>query len=163
MTERSGNSNGFAARGGWWVVAQMPLLLLAYLIPVWTGRTLPLDRLDGVGAVGLALIVAGIVQSAAGLFTLGVGLTPYPRPLDNGVLRTRGAYALVRHPIYTGILFVAAGWSLHYHSLAGLGFDLALFVFFDRKSAHEERWLVRKYPEYEDYRRRVKKLIPWIY
>ena len=83
--------------------------------------------------------------------------------LPESKLRTGGAYALVRHPLYTGILIMALGWSLMTHSLAGLVFDVMLFVFFDRKAAREEAWLAEKFPDYKAYSKRVKKLVPWVY
>lgn len=153
--------DGFGTRGGWWVVAQVPLLLLAYLIPIWTG-----NEVGGATAItyfGRALMVAGAALALGGFVSLGRGLTPFPQPLPGSVLRTGGAYAWVRHPLYSGLLFVATGWSLHSLSPIGLLFDLALAVFFDRKAAREEIWLAGKFPEYPAYRRRVKKLIPWLY
>ena len=154
----------FRERGGWWVVAQLPLLLLAYLIPLRYGRALPLEQLDLLAGAGVALLVAGVLQTAVSMLTLGRALTPYPRPLEGAELRTRGAYAIVRHPIYGGILFMSIGWSLFQHSLAGLGVAALLLLFFDRKAALEERWLMQKFPEeYALYRLRVRKLIPGIY
>lgn len=154
----------FRDRGGWWVVAQLPLLLLAYLVPLRYGRALPLEQLDLPGGMGVALLVAGVLQTAVSMLTLGRGLTPYPRPLEGVVLRTQGAYAIVRHPIYGGILFMSIGWSLFQHSLAGLAIAVLLLVFFDRKAALEEGWLMLKFPEeYALYRQRVRKLIPGIY
>jgi len=44
----------------------------------------------------------------------------------------------------------------------GLG-AIALLVFFDLKARKEEIWLMEKFPDYENYRISVKKLIPWIY
>jgi protein-S-isoprenylcysteine O-methyltransferase Ste14 len=108
-------------------------------------------------------MVAGAALALGGFVSLGRGLTPFPQPLPGSVLRTGGAYAWVRHPLYSGLLFVATGWSLHSLSPIGLLFDLALAVFFDRKAAREEIWLAGKFPEYPAYRRRVKKLIPWLY
>lgn len=154
----------FRERGGWWVVAQLPLLVLAYVIPIRYGRALPLEQLDLSAGAGVVLLVAGVLQTAVAMLTLGRGLTPYPRPLEDAVLRTNGAYAIVRHPIYGGILFMAIGWSLFQHSLAGLAMAAVLLVFFDRKAALEERWLMQKFPEhYALYRQRVQKLIPGIY
>jgi protein-S-isoprenylcysteine O-methyltransferase Ste14 len=40
---------------------------------------------------------------------------------------------------------------------------VALFVLLDVKSRHEERWLAAKFPAYSSYKRRVRKLIPFIY
>jgi protein-S-isoprenylcysteine O-methyltransferase Ste14 len=154
---------GFSARGGWWVAAQFPLLLLAYLIPLWTG-------LESSGALfqvfvyaGLLLFVAGLGLCLAGVFSLGRGLTPFPRPLPESVLRSRGAYALVRHPLYGGVIFMALGESLYSLSMAGALFDIFLVAFFDRKASREEQWLAEKFSDYAAYRQRVKKLIPWIY
>ena len=163
MAAQSDSDRGFSAHGGWWVVAQFPLLILAYLIPDWTGRQLPLPELDWVAWLGLVLVVIGALQFAAGAVALGPALTPFPRPLKKAVLRTRGVYGLVRHPIYTAVLLMAIGWALYQHSPAGLAFDAVLFLFFDRKAAREEKWLVERFADYPAYRRRVKKLIPWIY
>lgn len=162
MTTKPGTQN-FTGRGGWWVLAQIPLLIITYLIPLWFGRAVPLEQLDLVSGAGLILLGVGILQSAAGVVALGRFLTPFPCPVEHGVLRTNGAYSLVRHPIYAGILFTAVGWSLYRFSITGLAFDVLLFVFFDRKAAREERWLIERFPGYEAYRQRVRKLIPGIY
>jgi protein-S-isoprenylcysteine O-methyltransferase Ste14 len=157
------HKNGFGARGGWWVVAQFPLLLLAYLIPGWTGQAITGSMASLQAVVGEALLLVGALITLAGVVSLGRWLTPFPQPLPKSQLRTGGAYALVRHPLYSGILFMAFGWSLYANSFAGLAFDAMLLVFFDRKAAREETWLVEKFPDYAAYRRRVKKLVPWIY
>jgi len=157
------HKDGFSARGGWWVVTQFPLLLLAYLIPGWTGTVITGSLASILMYAGQALLVAGALLTFAGVVSLGRWLTPFPQPLPKSQLRTAGAYALVRHPLYSGILFLAFGWSLYSSSVAGLAFDAMLLVFFDRKAAREEIWLAEKFSGYADYRSRVKKLIPWIY
>ena len=156
-------TNGFSARGGWWVAVQFPLLLLAYLIPGWTGHEIGPNLFAAQRYGSWALISIGAVLTFGGVVALGRWLTPFPQPLPKSQLRTGGAYALVRHPLYTGILIMTIGWSLYHNSLAGLLFDALLFVFFDRKAAREELWLTEKFSGYTVYRGRVKKLIPWIY
>lgn len=156
-------SNSFGARGGWWVAAQMPLLLLAFVIPLWARHPATGALLQVLAYAGFALLAAGLALFLAGVSTLGRGLTPFPRPLPEAELRTTGAYALVRHPLYSGILLMSLGWSLGSLSMAGTVFDLVLAAFFDRKAAHEELWLTEKFAGYPAYRQRVKKLIPWIY
>lgn len=157
------HKDGFGARGGWWVVAQFPLLLLAYLIPGWAGKVITGSLATMLMHAGQALLVVGVLLAFAGAVSLGRWLTPFPQPLPESQLRTAGAYALVRHPLYSGLLFMALGWSLYSISVAGLAFDAVLFLFFDRKAAREELWLAGKFSGYAAYRRRVKKLIPWIY
>ena len=153
----------FTDHGGWWVVAQFPLLFLAYIIPDRTGHEAASAAMQWTSYAGLGLLVLGLLLSSGGAITLGRWLTPFPRPLVKSELRTGGAYALVRHPLYSGILFMAFGWSLYALSVAGALFDLALLAFFDRKAAREELWLAEKFAGYAAYRRQVKKLIPWIY
>lgn len=109
-----------------------------------------------VGAVGIALVVAGIVA-------LGSSLSPYPKPADGSTLRQGGAYRLVRHPIYGGFVLLAAGWSLVTSPLALVPTAL-LWATFELKSRVEEVMLGERYPGYEPYRERVRwRLVPWVH
>jgi len=155
--------NGFTARGGWWVVAQFLLFVLAYFIPLWSRGQLSAVSSGPYTTIGAGLMIAGGLLFVIATVTLGRGMTPFPKPVESGRLRTRGIYALMRHPIYTGVLCMAAGWSLAHLSIAGLAFCLLLFLFFDRKAVREEKWLTAKYPDYPAYARQVRKLIPWVY
>jgi protein-S-isoprenylcysteine O-methyltransferase Ste14 len=152
----------FVARGGLWVLAQIPVLLLAAVIPVWSGHGhfIPYRPL---AFAGVALVVLGMLVSVWALTELGEALTPFPKPLYDASLRRTGAYRLMRHPIYAGLIFASFGWALWWLSSAGVLCGAAVAVFFDRKSAHEENWLREKYPEYTDYARRVRKFVPGIY
>jgi protein-S-isoprenylcysteine O-methyltransferase Ste14 len=69
----------------------------------------------------------------------------------------------VRHPIYTGLVLGALGWSFFRGSWLGLLLTAVLGVFFDRKAAREELWLEEAFPEYHSYKHRVRKLLPWVY
>jgi len=157
------NKDSFSTRGGWWVLVQFPLLILAYLIPRWFGNVITGNLVSTLIYAGQVLLIFGALLTFTGVISLGRWLTPFPQPLPESQLRTTGAYALVRHPLYSGILLMTFGWSLYSLSVAGLVFDVALFLFFDRKAAREEIWLAGKFPGYAGYRSRVKKLIPWIY
>ena len=100
---------------------------------------------------------------AAAFFRLGTNLTPLPYPKEKGTLVETGPYALVRHPIYSGAIFMGFGWALWVHGWLTLGYACLLLVFFDVKSRLEERWLSEKFTGYEAYQKRVRKLIPFIY
>ena len=95
----------FTQRGGWWVLAQVPVLLLAMLLPRWTAAG-PFDPHAFLSLVGALLTALGFILTLVGLFSLGSSLTPFPRPLEHGVLRRRGVYASMRHPVYTGHLHI---------------------------------------------------------
>jgi protein-S-isoprenylcysteine O-methyltransferase Ste14 len=152
----------FSERGGWWVVAQVPLLALAVVLPPWTAGSggefaRPLQWL------GLALVVGGILLFLAGLVALGRALTPFPHPREGAQLVTRGVFRIVRHPIYTGVFIGALGWALAHLSIPGVACSVLLAVFFDRKARREERLLRSRFPEYAAYERRVRRFIPGIY
>ena len=81
-------------------------------------------------AVPLALAGGGLM--ASGSRRLGALLTPFPKPRAEGTLRQDGAYGLVRHPIYGGVVSLAWAWALVTSPLAGLPATLAV-PFFEAK------------------------------
>lgn len=152
----------FTARGGWWVLAQVPVMLAAIVAPLLRGAA----SFDGANAgqlVGAVLTVLGIALALAGLVALGRSLTPFPRPTANARLRQSGVYGWVRHPIYCGLILASLGWSLSWLSPLGLLSSVVVLLFFDRKSAFEERLLRARFPEYAAYALRVRKLVPGLY
>jgi protein-S-isoprenylcysteine O-methyltransferase Ste14 len=152
----------FWDRGGGWVLAQGIVILFAILIPVVSGTHF--DPGQPVQIAGVFITAIGLALSLVAVFHLGEALTPFPRPLTQAALRSSGVYAVVRHPIYSGLLLATVGWSLWWLSAYGLLYTIFVAVFFDRKAAYEERWLYEKHRDvYADYKKRVKKFFPWIY
>jgi len=152
----------FEDHGGWWVVAQLVILSFVVMMPVWVARplaTLPLPLL----VTSWSLMLVGSVCVVMAVWSLGMMLTPFPRPVTTGQLLKKGIFGFVRHPMYLGVICLALGWSLLRQSAPGMVLVVVLFIFFDRKATREERWLTEKYPDYVDYRSRVKKLLPGIY
>lgn len=152
-------------RGEGYVLTQFVLIALILFgprsvagLPEW-----PASWTFATSVVGVLLIVAGGMLATAGTIKLGRNLTPFICPKAQSVLVERGAYRLVRHPIYSGLFFAACGWGLLVHSWLTLALALLLLLLFDRKAAREERWLLERFPGYADYRRRVRKLLPFVY
>jgi protein-S-isoprenylcysteine O-methyltransferase Ste14 len=147
-------------RGEGWVLVQGVLLVLVFaagwsLGPDWSG---PLRVAAGV--VGALLIVGGIVLAVSGAVELRGALTPLPRPRDGAELVETGAYALVRHPIYGGLILAAFGWALVQASMVAIGLAGVLAAFLWVKSVREEAWLVQRFPDYAGYRARTPRFIP---
>jgi len=155
-------NKSFVSRGGIWVLAQVPLMLLVLIVPMrfGAGRFLPADPVQ---MLGVAITVLGASLIVWGFISLGEALTPFPQPLEEAALHRQGAYRLMRHPIYSGVLLAGFGWALWWLSAGGALCVLLLAVFFDRKAVYEEIWLRQKYSEYADYARAVKKFIPGLY
>jgi protein-S-isoprenylcysteine O-methyltransferase Ste14 len=152
-------------RGEWYVIVQIVIFAIIAVGPF--GIDIPLDLPSGARAatfiIGFALGGAGFLLAMAGLFGLGRNLSVLPHPKDDAELVVRGAYGLVRHPIYSGLIIGAAGWALLNASVMTLIYAGVLFVFFDLKSRREERYLTQKFPQYVEYKRLVRKLIPFVY
>ncbi|MGB9081668.1 MAG: isoprenylcysteine carboxylmethyltransferase family protein [Desulfuromonadaceae bacterium] len=153
------------SRGEWYLAVQACLfLLLAFGPRTSPGVTAWSAPYTWIGTLGGGILLgSGILLAAAGTVCLGKNLTPLPCPKENATLIITGAYRLVRHPIYSGITLIALGWGMWLNSWLTVGYALLLFAFFDIKSRHEERLLAEKFPEYDAYRKRVRKLIPFVY
>ncbi|MCC6179139.1 MAG: isoprenylcysteine carboxylmethyltransferase family protein [Chloroflexi bacterium] len=158
----SDTPRSFRGRGGAWVVAQMPVGGAALLLAL-VGPRLPAVLRCPLRWLGLALIGGGGALFVGGARQLGSNLTPYPRPKDDATLVQTGLYRLVRHPIYGGGAIAVLGWALFWGRWAGLLAALGLFVFFDAKARHEEKFLAERYPDYSAYRQRTRRLIPGLY
>lgn len=113
--------------------------------------------------VGGVLLVAGGLLAFLAVSNLGASLSPLPRPVRGNQLRDTGAYRLIRHPIYSGIVLAAGGWSVLTGSWVALALTVILFLLFDAKSRREEVWLLQAHPEYAAYRSRTRRFVPWLY
>lgn len=116
-----------------------------------------------VGAVGLALTSAGIAVAIWARFFLGrnwSGVVTIKR--DHSLVR-RGPYAIVRHPIYAGLVLAMIGSALSIGELRCLlGIALALTHWWF-KTRMEEQFLLDEFgADYAQYRREVKALIPFV-
>lgn len=141
-------------RGEGWVAPQ-PVLVAALVVAGAKGRKWPSStRSLRLLAAGPAALV-GAYLFAAGIGGLGKQLTPFPKPVEQASLRRDGAYGLVRHPMYGGVLLMALGWSLASSPLALLPWTVAA-GFLDAKRRYEEAWLLEEHPEYEEYRASVR-------
>jgi protein-S-isoprenylcysteine O-methyltransferase Ste14 len=149
-------------RGEGWVAIQFVLLGLvaaAGLVgPAWGGVTSTVTT-----PIGLIAMVAGGALGAWGLVGLRDALTPLPHPRDGATLVESGAYRLVRHPIYGGIVIGTAGYGLVTASPIAVAGAAVLLGFFRLKSTREEAWLRSRYPGYLAYASRTRRMLPFLY
>jgi protein-S-isoprenylcysteine O-methyltransferase Ste14 len=113
--------------------------------------------------VGGAMAVIGLVIAGLGIVHLGESLSPMPRPRHEAALVERGVYGHVRHPIYSGVILLAVGWSIATMSPLALLLSALLALVLDLKSRREEAWLRERFADYSDYTTRTKRFIPGIY
>lgn len=152
-------------RGEGWVVFQFVLFAIIAIAGLrdLVGHDSVTPWGPAVSIVAIAAIVVGGGVAGRGIWDLRSGLSPFPRPIAGAPLVESGAYRLIRHPIYSGLVLGGIGWGLVTGSILAIGAAALLFLLLAAKSHREEAWLAAIHPEYGAYQRRTKRLIPWIY
>jgi protein-S-isoprenylcysteine O-methyltransferase Ste14 len=119
---------------------------------------------DGVRWAGVALFAIGGVLRVVPVFILGRRFSGLVAIQHDHALVTDGLYRVIRNPSYLGLLIMLAGWALSFRSLCGLVLT-ALFVPPLVARMHSEEALLARHfgAEYEAYRARTWRLIPYVY
>jgi len=121
------------------------------------------DVSEAVAWAMVALVAAGFAFAWWARIHLGTLWSgTITRKQDHRIVES-GPYALVRHPIYTGILLSAFATAIargRWEALIGaVLFALGCWI----KARQEERFLSEELgPEYADYRKRVPMLVPFV-
>jgi protein-S-isoprenylcysteine O-methyltransferase len=106
----------------------------------------------------------GAVLAIWARFSLGGNWSATVTIKAGHTLVRRGPYALVRHPIYSGLLLALLGTVLLFNQVRCL-LALALIVLMlASKIRMEERFMAEQFgAEYVAYKQRVKALIPFVW
>lgn len=119
-------------------------------------------NLLGRGPVSIGLQAAAVLLMIWARVTFGLRSFHYAANPTEGGLVTTGPYRYMRHPIYAAaLLFLWTGVAVN-ASLPGVALGLAATAMLALRIAFEERLVRRRYPEYDDYARRTKRVIPFI-
>ncbi|HEY1171446.1 MAG TPA: isoprenylcysteine carboxylmethyltransferase family protein [Verrucomicrobiae bacterium] len=144
-----------------WVMAQT-FLLLALVASGPLGRDY--ERVWGVTVeLGVILFGIGAYLGIAGVRHLGQNRTPYPEPLADGELITAGIYKRLRHPLYASLVYCGFGWALLWNSSAAFIMAAITACYLHAKARCEERFLLKRYPDYSEYMKKTARYLPGIY
>jgi protein-S-isoprenylcysteine O-methyltransferase Ste14 len=160
-SSRSAEPASARDRGLGWVVTQFVLIaaviLAGFVPPDWPDSVQPT-----LSVVGTVLAIAGGGFAVWAAKTLGRSLTPFPKPVPEG-LATTGPFAVVRHPIYTGGIAFFVGYGL-WATIPALILAICLALLWAGKVRVEERHLQETYDGYHDYGQRVRwRIVPFVY
>lgn len=111
--------------------------------------------------VGVALAWVAAAFTVWARFALGRGFSGTFALRPDHVLVTHGPYAVVRHPMYTGLVALGVGIAIAHDSAVTLGFALLLLVPFWMHTAIEEQMFAPAFGDaWREYARRVPRLVP---
>jgi protein-S-isoprenylcysteine O-methyltransferase Ste14 len=127
---------------------RVPLGFVFAVLYFWLAR--PNSRFLAFGAV---LIVPGLLLRA-----LASGHVQ-----KNEALATSGPYAYTRNPLYLGSLLIGAGFAVAARSWwVGVVLVVMFLAIYTPVIRDEEKFLRRQFPEFEDYAKRVPRMLPRI-
>jgi protein-S-isoprenylcysteine O-methyltransferase Ste14 len=138
-------------------------LFYALLLLVAPLEALVVGGAPGGRAAGACAFAAGVALYRAAAARLGDALSPFVGPHPAGRLVTDGPYRWLRHPMYLGQLAIAVGAPLTLGCRYALAVSFAAALVLVARMRLEENALARTYPDYGDYRRRAKRLIPFVF
>jgi protein-S-isoprenylcysteine O-methyltransferase Ste14 len=130
-------------------------------LPLLNERFLPLGALCF--WIGAAVTAVGLLFSVWARSHLGKNWSQAVTVKEGHELITSGPYALVRHPIYTGLLLAFIGSAVARGEWRGLLAVALVFGALWNKLRLEEKWMRAEFGEsYEAYSRRAAALVPYI-
>ncbi len=116
------------------------------------------------GIIGPVLTVLGLCGAIWARTVLGRNWSGYVTYKKDHELVTSGPYKLVRHPIYSSLTLMFIGTFLVFPTFWALFlflFDIGMFIWRTKK---EEAIMLRLFgKKYEDYMKRTKRLVPFIW
>ena len=156
----------------WPLIPYLVIILVGFAVAIidfvfWQQLVFQFNILAILGII--SMIIGGVMRSypRKTLAEAGFGSiwnTPRLKIVKGHKLVTTGFYKHVRHPIYTGEIFRDYCIPLLVSSLYGIIIMTVGIVFLLFRIRIEEDLLLDAFgEEYEEYKRRTKKLIPYIY
>ncbi len=146
----------------------LPLLLLGLAMGWGSARC---DRIhfwtlggQAVRDAGLALFLLGMILRIGPILALKERFTIHVAVQEGHELHTRGWYAIVRHPSYTGAILTLFGWALVFRSVVGLALATMMVPLLVSRINAEENLLIRAFGDaYINYRAKTWRLLPAVY
>jgi protein-S-isoprenylcysteine O-methyltransferase Ste14 len=114
--------------------------------------------------VGIVLMILGIILRQWSMAVLGRFFSGTVGTQEGQFVVEKGPYRLIRHPSYTGGLLIFIGLGLAYQSWGAVLSLILLFSLAYGYRIHiEEKALISEFgEEYTEYKKRTKRLIPYL-
>ena len=106
--------------------------------------------------IGFLIIIIAFIILLFAIKDLGRNLSPFPRPIKNSNLVTKGIYRFTRHPMYYSLIFISFGVFITKLSIYYLFLSTSLVLIIKFKIDLEEQYLKNKFKNYLLYKNEVK-------
>lgn len=140
---------------------QIVFILFFFIVWILDSFMLRITALSN-GVISILItVLIGVVFLIMGVYLIRTSHSVVFNPEEIKIIDT-GVYGWVRHPMYLGELLFLLGLAITTFSLLSVVVWAAFFVFLDRMATFEEKDLTRIMgQQYVDYRKRVRKWIPF--
>ena len=107
-------------------------------------------------SLGILIIIIAFIIMLISIKDLGRNLSPFPRPIKNSYLVSKGIYRFTRHPMYYSLVLISIGVFIIKLSIYYLFLTISLALIIKFKIALEEKYLMNKFKNYLLYKNEVK-------
>ncbi len=152
---------------------KLSLLILCVIIPLclslafWVAcyHAWELGNQTTVKIISIIIFGIGFIIRRVAIYQLGKMFTLNVVITREHILKIDGLYKIVRHPGYLGYLLMIAGISVSFNSLLSVLITLIpAFIALNYRINVEEAALEEEFDkQYKDYKKSVKRLVPWVY
>lgn len=114
--------------------------------------------------IGSICIVTGVFLRVYSVLTLGKFFTLSVQVTSKQKIIQTGPYKYVRHPAYSGSILSLIGIAFSFRDIIGIILTIAIITIIYRyRIKVEEKMLEKTFPDsYKEYKKRTKKIIPFI-
>ncbi|KAA5536495.1 isoprenylcysteine carboxylmethyltransferase family protein [Taibaiella lutea] len=141
------------------------LISTSFAILITQRSSFPIINNNVIFYIGLAIILSGVILRLLVIRSMGAMFTVDVTIRKEHKLKTDGFFKIVRHPSYFASLLSFIGFGLSLNNWLSLAVVfIMIFMAFSRRIQIEENVLINQFGDaYLDYKKRTKRIIPFIY
>ena len=124
---------------------------------------LSMDR-ESIGLLSSTVTAAGVILGGRAIAAIRLRqLSVMPEVNVDSQLVTSGPFRRIRNPMYSGLILFTGGFVLTPFGVWKLIVWCLLICTLRLKAGYEESLLLKQFPDYEKYRSKTRRFIPFVY
>lgn len=147
--------------------------LTIYLLSSWLGNRFPQinfshnsghlweDLLGNTGDPHFSILhILSYILIIGGLILISASWKMLYQATKNQTIAKTGPYKYIRHPQYVGFIIIILGFLMQWPTLLTLIMAPVLIIMYIRLARKEEKEVLQKYPQYQDYLKNTPAFLP---